>query len=576
MVSRRNLVTIILMMITIFFMFQFTQVVKFRNSQFDTNEYAKDPVQFADGEYKAKMTDGYVVYVGSNTTVQYKAVEEWCENTKKYLVYQPSLSNVMDGTCRDAEMIFVDGLVSGAEDPDKLEAITEFKVPIVLVRIPEYKAVKSSRKMRKILGIRKVREEETEALGYQFFDGFLIGGEAAYMPQKPEEEKYNDFDLKMPWYDLGAGTIAYAVGMLDEKEYKAEEFPRFIWRNVYNETYIFVVSNDILNEDFGAGIISSIAYEANDYYLYPVVNSQNVVLSEFPYVTDENSTEIKRIYSMNSKSLSRDIMWPALLSLATNDKLKFTCYLNPSNSNLQSEKESKEYLEFYLKQLQEIDGEIGQCVDLNDGNNSFYNAVPNYKYVTGFSEDVNETAGEYTSLVTMNAPREVSYLSDNTTCMNITNYADEYTYSRALKNRCTINSLGYATTLIDTKKVLMPANKNEEWQNFSKEVFGNVDTIYCSIDYFDFTAVSESDAKVRNYLNLKYASNREDNKIDINVDNVSEAYFVFRTHNEDIKSITNGTCKKLEKDTYLIKGFNGKVTVELEESGDILYYQKPL
>ena len=93
---------------------------------------------------------------------------------------------------------------------------------------------------------------------------------------------------------------------------------------------------------------------------------------------------------MNSKSLSRDIMWPALLSLATNDKLKLTCYLNPGNSHLQSEKESKEYLEFYLKQLQEAEGEIGQCVNVGNADNSFYKAVPNYIYATGYSEDIND------------------------------------------------------------------------------------------------------------------------------------------------------------------------------------------
>lgn len=258
MVSRRNLATIFLMMLTIFFMFQFTQMVKFRNSRFDTNEYATTPTQTAAGQYYASMSDGYVIYIGDSSTSQYKAVEKWCNNTKVYLVNKTSLNAAGQTILEEAEMIFVDGQIDGADDPDKLEVITECNTPVVFVRMPDFDAIKSSRKMRKILGIRKAKGEEIKALGLQFFDGFLIGGEAAYLPQKPEEEKYNDLELTSPWYETGAGTEAYAVGMLDETEYKAEDFPRIIWRNTYNGTYVFAVSTDIINEEFGPGIISSL------------------------------------------------------------------------------------------------------------------------------------------------------------------------------------------------------------------------------------------------------------------------------------------------------------------------------
>lgn len=588
MVSRRNLATIFLMMLTIFFMFQFTQMVKFRNSRFDTNEYATTPTQTAAGQYYASMSDGYVIYIGDSSTSQYKAVEKWCNNTKVYLVNKTSLNAAGQTILEEAEMIFVDGQIDGADDPDKLEVITECNTPVVFVRMPDFDAVKSSRKMRKILGIRKAKGEEIKALGLQFFDGFLIGGEAAYLPQKPEEEKYNDLELTSPWYETGAGTEAYAVGMLDETEYKAEDFPRIIWRNTYNGTYVFAVSTDIINEEFGPGIISSIAYEAKDYYIYPVINAQNVVLTDFPYVTNENQMEIQRLYSMNSQSLSRDIMWPAILSLATNDKLKLSCFLNPTRAYNQEEKVSKEYLEFYLKQLQEVDGELGKSIHLDEEKSleediaasyDFYKCVPRYAYVSAYSDEIpvisNEDELSMHTFICKEGDTEVAYLTENSTCQKITNYADEYTYSKALKNRCLLNAIGYSNTLIDTSKVLNPQGLEDEWQNFSKEVFGNIDTIYCSNDYFDFTATGEADSRIRDYLNVKYDSVYEDGKVYLKVENTDEAYFVFRVHNEAVKSVENGEFKKLEKDTYLIHAYSGNCVISLKEAEEILHYQKP-
>lgn len=589
MVSRRNLITILLMMLTIFFMFQFTQMVKFRNGKFDTNEYAKEPEQFASGLQLATLEEGYVVYLGDDTTKQFKAVSKWCDNNRKYLVNKTSLNAASEAILKDAEIVFVDGQISGGDDPDKLESLTECGTPVVFVRIPDYEAIKSSRKMRKILGIRKAKSEEVTALGIQFFEGFLIGGEAAYMPQKEEEEKYNDLDLTLSWFETAKGTEAYVVGMLDEKEYEAEEFPRIIWRNTYNDTFIVVVANEILDEEMGPGILNSIVYEVKDYYVYPVVNAQNVVLSDFPYVTDVNQAEIRRIYSMNTKSLSRDIMWPAILSLATNDNFKLSCFLNPSNANIQDEKTSTEMLEFYLKQLQEVEGEIGKSLNSNDTNQSaeeiiardesFYNCVPKYEFVAAYSEEIpvieNPDEIGLNTIITKNADTEVSYLSDNITCQKITNNADEYTYSTSLRNRCILNALGYSNTLMDTARVLNPENSADEWQNYSKEVFGNVDTIYCNNKYFDFTSASESDQRVRNYLNVKYSYEYKDGLVYIYTDNVEEAYFIFRTQNEDIAAIENAECTKLEKDTYLIHANKGTVIISLEESEDILHYQKP-
>ena len=133
--------------------------------------------------------------------------------------------------------------------------------------------------------------------------------------------------------------------------------------------------------------------------------------------------------------------------------------------------------------------------------------------------------------------------------------------------------MGYATTLIDMHKVEFPEGSDDEWQNFSKEFTANLNTFWTANDDFDDTAVSESDLRVREFLNLDYDYSRTDNVIALRTLGVDEAYYVLRTHDEDIKKISGGEYTKIEKDAFLIHVTGNVTLIELEESEDILSYK---
>ncbi len=116
MVSRRNLVTVLLMMGTIFFMFQFTPVIKVRNNRYDTNEYVKESSQSADGRYTASEGDGYIVYFGQADTERYEAAKEWCDYTKRNLVSYKSFSDASEAKVSKSEMILIDAETSDCFD----------------------------------------------------------------------------------------------------------------------------------------------------------------------------------------------------------------------------------------------------------------------------------------------------------------------------------------------------------------------------------------------------------------------------------------------------------------------------
>ena len=595
MVSRRNLVTIILMMITIFFMFQFTQVVKVRNNRYDTNLYAKESVLVAGEQFKANAYAEQIIFIGDENGDCFDTVKEWCEYSKRYLFVYANPSSVTNQAVKNAHLVLIDSatadIVANAKAFNDMAANG---TTMVFLNFPEAAKIKDSYKIKRLLGITRIVEEKTEAKGFQVFEGFLLGGEAAYMPQKEEEEKYNDFDKYVPWYQTGKGTVTYAVAMMDEKEVKANDFPKLIWRNNYKGTFVYAVAADVINSDMGLGFLSAIDYSANDFTLYPVVNAQNMVISDYPVITSENAETVKTIYSMDSQSLSRDITWPVFISLSSRYHLKLTGFVNTGYDFKPDNTPSDELLEFYLKQLKEIDGEMGRSLDINDASlfkekmisdEEYLEKESDYHYSAAYVSELNEdvlsiirdksNALERVHTVVGRKAEDapiLSYIDDTVTYQSITNEADDYSYKKELTHRCLLTSIGYSTTLIDMHKVMFPEKSEDEWQNFSKEVSANINTFWAANKEFDYTAASESDTRLREFLNLKYDYAREGNIITVKTEKSDDVYYILRTHGEKISKTEAAESKQIEEDAYLIHATKGEAKIYLDTADEILKY----
>ena len=49
----------------------------------------------------------------------------------------------------------------------------------------------------------------------------------------------------------------------------------------------------------------------------------------FPAFADENDEEMMKLYSQSVTGMTRDIMWPSLISIVEKGKLKMTCFMQP-------------------------------------------------------------------------------------------------------------------------------------------------------------------------------------------------------------------------------------------------------
>ena len=223
MISRRNYFTITVIMIVVFFMFQFTNVVLEGWDGYEENAYAQDRESLAGQEsaYQAgrqgtENSSGYsrgrIVYIGSADGILGNVVQDWVNYTKKDFAIYHTVEEY--GTAANEvrpQMLVIDTEhVAWEEDSvcGRLEEYTKQGTSLVFCNLPEPSVIKENQKLRALLGIEELRADETTVEGIHLYEGFLLGGEMVYRTEDEEEkEKRQDMELTLPWYTLSEPPV---------------------------------------------------------------------------------------------------------------------------------------------------------------------------------------------------------------------------------------------------------------------------------------------------------------------------------------------------------------------------------
>ncbi len=603
MVSRRNFFSIIIMMVALLFMFQFSQVIKENGNNYNFNEFAvEDPVS---GKYRWSSDNDSMEQFGERSHVLFIGNEEdglgdmilsWCTYSKRLLKVLGNTDNYDFDDDTSWEMILIDSeSIDFGKETDRLLRLADTGTPIVFCNLPDASLIKKDKRLAQLLGISEIRQGSVEVLGLHMFSGFLLGGEALYRIERPEDLELCDFDLQVPWYVTGKGTKTYMVGIMDEDEVKREEFPAIIWRNAYKDTFVFAVNGEYMSGLTGMGLLDAMLYELKPYALYPVVNAQNAVVVDFPYLAPENAAEMEELYSRSPQAALRDVFWSGLVSLAVSNKLRPSCCISTKYDYTDPAAASGEELPFYLQQMKEINAEACRSLNFKEGvtleekaeaDGAFFastNSTYKYSavYLESMPEDLDVLLREENGLEDVRtvvcAKRGelplISYVKDSVTLQGATNTAGEYTYSKDLQLRSLVTALGYSNLLIEMQNLRWPSSRDDRWENYSDEVFSNIGTYWTRYDAFAYTTLSEADARVRAFLNLDYREKGDENGITLFVsEGNQDAWFVLRLHNQRIAGIENGEYEELEAGAYLIHTLSRQVEIHLEKARDVLEY----
>lgn len=604
MVSKRKFFSIATMMFVLFFLFQFSMVLRDSKNTYDINSSLTE--KKADGENQWTPSDSNsttvigadssVVFVGNENGDMGTAISRWCTYAKRKLISCKSVSTYKADDKNLPEMMILESeKYADGDNLTTLETLEKKGVIIVFGCLENAKNIQNNKALMKFLGIQKVVAEETHLAGVKLFEGLLLGGEVTYNTSKDKEEKKRqDLELDVPWYQVGSGTKTYMVGLLDEKTGKNvenEDFPTIIWRNGIDYGSVFAVVGDYMKGSTALGLLNGMRAEALQYTIYPIVNAQNLSMVNFPVFADENNTEMLKLYSQSVTGIARDIMWPALISVVEKSDMKMTCFIQPQADYTDDIEPKSGNLEFYLKQMKEQSAEAGISLEyqkldkaedkVTKDTEFFENEKINYRFGAAFAKEkdlkgiLKDTdsglLGDVGTLVcdyTENQP-VVSYYSDSVTLQTVTSDGMNYAYSDDIRMRSIQTALGYTNVMLDMYDIFWPQEKTDRWEVMQKRFSSNLLTYWKNFRDFDSTTLSESNARIRKFLNLAYSQSREDNTITLQTSEAG-SWFILRTHGEEIDEIDGGSQTEIEADAYLICAEDTTVKIRLKKQE--LYY----
>ena len=227
MVSKRNFFSITVMMFVLLFLFQFSMVLRDRQNAYDTNINLSR--RTSDGNeawsQKTSRTSEYfqekknIIFIGNASGNMGKAVSRWGIYIKQPVYSYDSIAAFEKTEKTLPQMLILESETYAlGENLAVLEKLEKQGVVIVFGCLEDPKLLTENADLRKFLGIQKIVSEKTELTGAKLFEGLLLGGESIYeTPEKEEEKKRQDLDLKVPWYQVGSGTKTYMVGLLPEE-----------------------------------------------------------------------------------------------------------------------------------------------------------------------------------------------------------------------------------------------------------------------------------------------------------------------------------------------------------------------
>lgn len=608
MVSRRKFFSIAIMMFVLLFLFQFSMVLRDRQNTYDVNSNLAPKQNDGKNVWKNEELDPasvgttdrrYVLFVGDSSSDMAEAVSRWCTYAKWDISKCSSMEKFKENDKNLPGMLILESEKYALDDNlKKIEELEQKGVIIVFGCLEDPKNIEKNQELQDFLGIYKIVSKKTELTGAKLFEGLLLGGEVIYeTPEDKDERDRQDLQLNVPWYQVGSGTKTYMVGLLDQSKQKEtvenEELPTLIWRNGIWNGSIFCIVGDYMKDSTALGLLDGMVAEASSYYIYPVVNAQNLSMINFPVFADENNEQMMELYSQSITGMARDIMWPSLISIVEKGGLKMTCFMQPQTNYEDGIEPTSKDLVFYLKQMKEQNAEAGLSLQyknaeslrdkLNQDAEFFRKADSSYKYGAAYTEEKDldtvkalmntELMKNVSTLVCEYTEDEpvISYCTDSVTLQSVTSDGMNYTYSDDIRMRSIQSSLGYTNVMLNMQKIFWPERKKDRWQIMQKRFSSNLLTYWKNFTGFDSTTLSESNTRTRTFLNLDFSETRTDDKITLKTSE-SGSWFILRTHGEEIEEIEGGTQKKLEDNVYLIQAQDTTVKIQVKTAG--LHYSK--
>lgn len=589
MLSKRVYFTVSALMMLVLFMFQFSGIIRKKYNNFDENKYAvseKNDLNknnvftvLTDEDKVVKSISGYIVYIGDINTKTGNTVYEWCNYTKRNLLVYKTVSQYHRYNEKYPDAVLIDSdYVNIDSDIDTFSLLTDYGINLVFCTLPSYSAISENQRFEQLCGISPHRES-VNASGLKLYSGFLFGGEAWYTKENDPDGKFQNMKLTMPWYNTSNATKTYMSAVVESEDGSKidnEDQPAVIWRKSHDHAYVFCINGDYIKDISGIGILTAIMSESKDLDIYPVVDSQSVIVNNFPMFSFENDDAVEKYYLRNTSSLLENVIWPDISNLAESTGARFTFMaapqINYSDNNLVSVRE----MDYFFRLFSEISSEAGLTTTRDDATSIdekltadagiFSNYLSNYKFTSIIArkdelENVlsskNSLIDDVNTIVTdsqdYGGTKLFSYVNDNMINVECPVTSDKYTYSDDFRQRCFQTALAYTNIEFNMTGVCNPDDEKELWNEEIKSKSTALTSYMKNSKMFTKCSISQADKRIREFMAADYSYKQNSSYVSLDITGAQEtARFIVRLRTGEVENVSGAVCTKVEKGVYLI------------------------
>lgn len=589
MLSKRVYFTVSSLMMLVLFMFQFSGIIRKKYNNFDENKYAvseKNDLNnnnvftvLTDEDKVVKSISGYIVYIGDINTKTGNTVYEWCSYTKRNLLVYKTVSQYHRYNEKYPDAILIDSdYVNIDRDIDTFSLLTDYGINLVFCTLPSYSEISENQRFEQLCGI-SPHSESVNASGLKLYSGFLFGGEAWYTKENDPDGKFQNMNLTIPWYNTSNATKTYMSAVVESEDGSKidnEDQPAVIWRKSHDHAYVFCINGDYIKDISGIGILTAIMSESKDLDIYPVVDSQSVIVNNFPMFSFENDDAVEKYYLRNTSSLLENVIWPDISNLAESTGARFTFMaapqINYSDNNLVSVRE----MDYFFRLFSEISSEAGLTTTRDDATSIdekltadagiFSNYLSNYKFTSIIArkdelENVlsskNNLIDDVNTIVTdsqdYGGTKLFSYVNDNVINVECPVTSDKYTYSDDFRQRCFQTALAYTNIEFNMTGVCNPDDEKELWNEEIKSKSTALTSYMKNSKMFTKCSISQADKRIREFMAADYSYKQNSSYVSLDITGAQDTTrFIVRLRTGEVENVSGAVCTKVEKGVYLI------------------------
>jgi hypothetical protein len=605
MLSKRNYFVIVLLFFVVFVLFMMVNVTNDLLTRDIVNERAEQ-TQIAEASQtigdsvldmeKGEASDSVVtnnpaaaIFVQDPEGLYASLLTEWCVYQKyRYQIFEElPAAESLDGF----DLILVGDYPITKDCLPLLQAYAAEERDIIITRLPEFEVLEDCPELADFLGIKKCVEKQRELSGIHIFDGFFLGDTRIYTDGDDYGTEDEDTHIKVDYYQLRAGYLVFVQGMLEDDSVDYTELPPVLWRTYTEGSNVYVVNTDVFENRGMLGVLTAFVSQSEEYYLYPVVNAQVISVTDFPLLAQENTEQLRSMYSRSSIELNRDVLWPGVDMILRNYGASYNFFMSAQLDYEDESEPEEDLLSFYYKEIAKQSVALGLSyqqvsdVELEDiirQNSSFFqSAMPDYSFtaVCVEREQVDSlreasASGKLSSDISLvmteekEGQRLFEFLDPDILLASFTQDGFIHESMDDLKMVCLETALGLNNQQVDMRQIFYPESEEEFWNRLSTR-WSRGDTYMTDFEVFDNISVYELEDRVRSFLALNYQVEELENGIRLRITSPAEENsFILRLRNHRIGSAINADYEKISDTAYLIRSQGDTVEILFEDADD--------